>query len=872
VRVRRTGPPSTLAIATAVTNVSGGAWLAVGSFSGDGLPLTATPGSLGPGTYEARVTINVAGGGSYTVTAFLRILTGPGGAAATLVRPSALSFRMTQGGANPDPKTLNVSSPTGGSGFTWSASRTITTPAGGNWYQISPTINTTGPGQVNVTINGAGLGVGTYTGTITVTSGGNTVVIPVTLEVRPPESTTQGQPAGPKLIVVPQALNFIMHLGGSTPGPKTLRVKSTGQGSLNWTATAMSTGGWLSITGASGTTPGNITVLVGGVTGFGRGSYEGKVQVTGGGRTETVRVFLRVVGGPGSGGGPATTSNRTTTSVVQINPRAVEFSATGGVVTPASVPLQISSTVSGLTFAATRSTSQGGNWLNISSTGGPVPATVNVTVTLGSLGPGLYTGLITLNIAGSVTEQRLVLVTLRVSAPGDAPRLRVNPGAVSFQATRGGANPAAKSVAVEAVGASSIPFQTTVSTVTGGNWLSVSPATGTAPVTVNVSASITNLAAGNYVGAVVFQATGSPGAIPTSLGVVLNVNAPGANVATLQGLLLSPGPEFVAAAGLPTEVRAQLWDASGNPVDGAEVQVSASTEETSLLLDGEGGGLYSGVLRSVTGGPVALTGTAIAGDGTMATFGVGGDLQSPPEGVPVIFRQGIVSTANYAPGPTPAAPGSILSLFGASLANQSEAAAALPLPTELGGVKVLVGGIEAPLLSVTADAAPGMDQINFQLPVEAGVWTYADVVVLNNGVFSDAEGIGITPSIPALFTVNQSGTGPAAALHANFSLVDRSAPARAGETISLFATGLGAVNPPASTGQAPRSLSTITGTMEVRIGGRLVVVSFAGLAPGFVGLYQINVVVPSGLPAGEAALEVVVDGITSGEGVTVPMG
>jgi uncharacterized protein (TIGR03437 family) len=353
---------------------------------------------------------------------------------------------------------------------------------------------------------------------------------------------------------------------------------------------------------------------------------------------------------------------------------------------------------------------------------------------------------------------------------------------------------------------------------------------------------------------------------------MLNVATPGSSSQALQALFLSPGPEFVASAGLPTEVRAQLLDANGNPVNGAQVTVSVSSDETSFLLDGEGSGMYSGVLRTASGGPVALTGTAIASDGTTATFGVGGDLQSPPEGLPVIFRQGIVSTANYAPGPTPAAAGSILSLFGASLANQSEVASAVPLPAELDGIKVLVGGIEAPLLSVTADAAPGSDQINFQLPVEAGAWTYADVVVVNNGVFSDPEGIAIAASIPSVFTLNQRGTGPAAALHANFSLVGGSAPARAGETISLYATGLGAVQPPVSTGQAARSLSTVIGTVEVRIGGRPATVAFAGLAPGFVGLYQINVVVPAGLPAGEAALEVVVDGITSGEGATVPIG
>ena len=885
VRIHRTGPPSQLNLTTSMTNVSGGAWLAVGPVSGESLPLTATPGSLTAGLYQTDVTVTQtgAGGTSVTINVFLRILTAAGGAPAAFVRPNSLSFRMTQGGANPDAKTLSVSSPTGGSTFTWSATRTITTPAAGTWLQIPVTTNAAGAGVLNVSIVGAGLGVGRYTGTITVTSGSSSVQVPVTLDVVAPETGAQGQgqPAAARLVVVPKALNFIVHPGGVAPAAKTLNVKSTGQGPVSWTATAMSTPSWLSILGAGGTTPGNIQVMVANFGSLTARSYEGKVQVTGGGRTETVRVFLRIVGsgsggsGGGGGAGGATTNTGTTSSAVQISPRAIEFSATAGVVTPASAPLQLTSTVAGLTFTATRSTGQNLNWLNISSTSGAIPGQINVTVTLGSLGPGIYTGLITLNIAGSVTEQRLVLVTLRVSTAGETARLRVNPGGVAFQATRGGSNPAAKPVNVEAQGAASIPFVTTVSTVTGGAWLTVTPATpvtGTAPTTVNIGVNITNLAAGNYAGTVVFQASGGPGAIPATLSVNLSVAAPGAATSGLQGLFLAPAVEFLAALSGPTEVRVLVADGNGNPVDGAEVRVTSSGEDVPFALEGVGGGVYTGVLRNLTGGPVSLAATARSGETASAAFGVGGDLEGAAARSPVIFREGIVSTANFAPGPTPVAPGSILSIFGIGLADQTLAASSLPLPTELAGVRVLVGGIAAPLLAVAADAGSGSDQINFQLPVEAAAWTYADVVVVNNGVISDPEGIAILPGVPAVFTLNQQGIGAAAALHADFTLVSSAGPARAGETILIYATGLGAVRPPAITGQAPGALSNVAGNVEVRIGSRAAVVSFAGLAPGFVGLYQLNVVVPAGLPGGDAALELILDGITAGDGATVPIG
>lgn len=85
-------------------------------------------------------------------------------------------------------------------------------------------------------------------------------------------------------------------------------------------------------------------------------------------------------------------------------------------------------------------------------------------------------------------------------------------------------------------------------------------------------------------------------------------------------------------------------------------------------------------------------------------------------------------------------------------------------------------------------------------------------------------------------------------------------PASAGEAILLFATGLGAVSSPAN---------TVSGSVQVNIGGQPATVDFAGMAPGFVGLYQINARVPAGIPAGEATVAISVDGILSTGSATV---
>src|SRR5207247_10052539 len=100
------------------------------------------------------------------------------------VRPGALNFVMVQGGTNPGNQTLNISSPTGGTLFNWTATKTVTTPAGGNWLQIAPASGS-GPGSIAVSVNGTALAAGQYNGSVTVTSGATTAQASGSLEVRP---------------------------------------------------------------------------------------------------------------------------------------------------------------------------------------------------------------------------------------------------------------------------------------------------------------------------------------------------------------------------------------------------------------------------------------------------------------------------------------------------------------------------------------------------------------------------------------------------------------------------------------------------------------------------------------------------------------
>jgi uncharacterized protein (TIGR03437 family) len=182
--------------------------------------------------------------------------------------------------------------------------------------------------------------------------------------------------------------------------------------------------------------------------------------------------------------------------------------------------------------------------------------------------------------------------------------------------------------------------------------------------------------------------------------------------------------------------------------------------------------------------------------------------------------------------------------------------AALPLPTLLGGVTVKINGVAAPLFFVSPA------QINFQVPWELLGQAQGSITVTLNGVTSSSQTINLGPA-PGLFSVNSQGSGQGAILVANSDIVaapegsipGRNArPAKRGEFLSIFCSGLGDVtNRPLSGAPTSASaLSTTTATPAVRIAGIQAAAVFSGLAPGFVGLYQVNVQVPDSAPAGAA--------------------
>jgi uncharacterized protein (TIGR03437 family) len=125
---------------------------------------------------------------------------------------------------------------------------------------------------------------------------------------------------------------------------------------------------------------------------------------------------------------------------------------------------------------------------------------------------------------------------------------------------------------------------------------------------------------------------------------------------------------------------------------------------------------------------------------------------------------------------------------------------------------------------------------------------------------------------PAIFSTNARGSGQGAILDPSYQLVDSSNPATAGSTVVLiFCTGLGDVTEDPPTG-SPAPLTQVLQTLAaptVEIGGLPASVSFSGLAPGYVGLYQVNARVPAGLAANNAVPVVLSIGGVASNTVTI---
>jgi uncharacterized protein (TIGR03437 family) len=246
-------------------------------------------------------------------------------------------------------------------------------------------------------------------------------------------------------------------------------------------------------------------------------------------------------------------------------------------------------------------------------------------------------------------------------------------------------------------------------------------------------------------------------------------------------------------------------------------------------------------------------------DGELFFADYGGQIRRVlPNLKPEFLATGVVNGGSFQEIVTP---GSIATLFGIGVTRQT----GIQLTSRVGnrvedsvtGVRVLVNDRAAPLFAV-ADTN-GLQQINFQVPWET-TGTTATVVVENNGVRSDPVTVRVGVN-PGLFLQSDNLVAAnyfdIAGQPANQGII--------GGTAVLYGTGLGAVAATPDTGTFAPSASRISGDTQVLLNGTPATVEYAGLAPGFVGLYQINIRIPNSV-TGEVDVTVIAGGNRSRSG------
>jgi uncharacterized protein (TIGR03437 family) len=218
---------------------------------------------------------------------------------------------------------------------------------------------------------------------------------------------------------------------------------------------------------------------------------------------------------------------------------------------------------------------------------------------------------------------------------------------------------------------------------------------------------------------------------------------------------------------------------------------------------------------------------------------------------PAYTSQSIVNAATEAVGVL--APNALATIYGTNLAFSTVAVAASDIvggkmPTSLGGVGVWVNSIPCSLFFVSPN------QINFLVPYQFTSGTVS-LIVARDGQAGPVASLQLTSTSPGLFLWN----GWAIAVHLNGVVISSASPAVPGEIIVIYAGGLGRTSPDTVGGELATAAFQIyyLSQLQVLFNGAPCApgcILYAGLTPGFAGLYQINVKLPANLPANPQVL------------------
>ncbi len=829
------------------------------------------------GTYTITVTVTDANGSKASTTLSLTIKPS---STDLLISSGSISITLSQGAtALPSAQQVQVQS----SLVSQQLGYTISVSGSPTWLNVTGGLTTPATLSFSLTSAALALAIGTYTTTVNIfctnsVCPGIALAVPVTLTVNPVPAT---------LKVLNDVIAFTTDPSQPTaPMTSQLQIRNSGGlplavTSVNCLTSWCSQGTVPSSIGGGVIAPVTITVTPGSLS---AGSHRTTVNVVTSAGTVSTPVTLLVLQKPSLG----------------LPVAGAQFTAPkGGVPPQSSGSFSVSATGGSFSWTATASSTP--SWLSVKTptgTAAPVQAgTVqfgfNASVVSG-LASGTYYGAIKMTSSGITNSPQEFRVILTVSQPADPVRPQLSPAGLVLTTTA--SLKASGTVSVQAPSTAPVAWQAAAQTTSGGSWLSVSPATGTsstsAPGTTTITANPGGLAPGVYTGTVSYAFSG---AAVRSANVTLVVT--GTLGSTVNGGLVTashatgrPGPgdmqprvagcvasavaiaqtglvnNFSAPASWPVPLAVNLLDNCGNPVTTGQVVATFTDGDPPLALPlaDATSGLYSATwVPARTAAQVTINTTANVTGFATATAALAGEVVTNAQ--PSLNANAVLNVFNPLTGGA-LAPGTAAAMYGSNLASSATQPATIPLPTEVSGTQVFIGGIAAPLYYVSGG------QINTQIPFELDPTLQYQVVVSANGALTTPQSIVLAPANPGV-AANSDST--ILAEHtADGSLLTTASPAKPGEYIEAFVAGMGATTYNIVSGAgAPANPLAYTNPMPVvTFDGNTIPVAFAGLTPGEVGLYQMNIQIPAGTTNGNHTLVVTqTGGAVSSNSTLVPV-
>jgi uncharacterized protein (TIGR03437 family) len=325
---------------------------------------------------------------------------------------------------------------------------------------------------------------------------------------------------------------------------------------------------------------------------------------------------------------------------------------------------------------------------------------------------------------------------------------------------------------------------------------------------------------------------------------------------------------LAAAASLPSPMDVTVDRAGNVYISGSARTWMVDGERRVRTIAGTGAFGFSGDGGAATKARL-FGGRGIEVDSNGVVYVVDASNQRVRRLEPIGPAKGLVHSASFQEGAI--APGQILSLFGDGFGPAEGAGAVLGpdgvLLTTIGGVQVTFNDVPGPIFFTNRT------QVNVQAPYELAGADFATIKVISGGVTRTTLVSAVVAATPAIYSL-AGGKGQIVALNQSGGLNGPTAPAKWGEVLVFFASGDGQLSPAGRTGvPAAAPLAATAETVAVEIGGRPARVLYGGPAPGFVGLMQLNVLVPEEAEVGPAVPIVLrVGRLGSPAGSTVAVG